>query len=311
VTRYALERVAAAGKEVTFDLTTNATLLDERTIAFLVEHDVRVTVSFDGPRAVQDRQRPFKGGRGSYDATLPRIRALLRAAPGSGCRATLSGASDPSAIARSLGEAGFRRIALAPASPPLNAASAGPLPPRATVAGLAAKAEREAGEWARAIAARDAAALLALRDSSVFATTLQLLVNRERRFPACGAGRRLAAVSANGGVYLCHRFVGDERFRLGSVDAPKLARDAFLRSPFARVPRCLHCIAKYVCAGGCPYDSLAMNGSADEPSADVCALMRRSVELAAGIDAGLDDADRDYLHAEGVLEQKQCPLDLF
>ena len=47
---YAKERAAALGKDVDFSLTTNATLLKPDVIEFLVEHQVGVTISIDGPQ---------------------------------------------------------------------------------------------------------------------------------------------------------------------------------------------------------------------------------------------------------------------
>ena len=52
---YARERAAALGKEVNSSLTTNATLLREEVIDWIVENDVGVTVSIDGAREQQDK----------------------------------------------------------------------------------------------------------------------------------------------------------------------------------------------------------------------------------------------------------------
>jgi len=90
---YAQERAAALGKEVNASLTTNATLLREEIIDWIVANDVGVTVSIDGAREQQDKFRVFSNGAGSYDLILPRIKELLarhRPKPG-GARGTLTG----------------------------------------------------------------------------------------------------------------------------------------------------------------------------------------------------------------------------
>ena len=74
---YAKERAATLGKAVDTSLTTNATLLREEIIDWIVEHDVGVTVSMDGGREQQDKFRVFSNGMGSYDVVLPNIRMLL------------------------------------------------------------------------------------------------------------------------------------------------------------------------------------------------------------------------------------------
>jgi uncharacterized protein len=65
---YARERASSRGQAIGFSITTNGTLLTEEDWDFFGAFGFAVTVSLDGPRAAHDRQRPFKGGRGSFDA---------------------------------------------------------------------------------------------------------------------------------------------------------------------------------------------------------------------------------------------------
>lgn len=57
---------AKAPAEVVFRLTTNGTLLDEEMCRFLIEEDVRLMISIDGPPAVHDRYRRYADGRGTF-----------------------------------------------------------------------------------------------------------------------------------------------------------------------------------------------------------------------------------------------------
>jgi len=66
VVAYAKQHAAARGKAVSFALTTNGGLLTDRVVAFLAEEGITPVISFDGSAAVQDGQRPFRNGRGSY-----------------------------------------------------------------------------------------------------------------------------------------------------------------------------------------------------------------------------------------------------
>src|SRR5262245_44868633 len=68
---YARQRAAELGKSVDFSLTTNATLLKPDIIQFLVDNDIGVTISIDGPPEVQDKFRVFQNGTGSYDVIAP------------------------------------------------------------------------------------------------------------------------------------------------------------------------------------------------------------------------------------------------
>ena len=115
---YARQRATEVGKRVEFNLTTNATLLKPDVIDFLIENDVAVTISIDGPQDLQDKFRVFHNGAGSYDVAMPKIRELLRrhTAKPIGARVTLTSQTlDVQRIFRHLTEeVGFREVGFAP-----------------------------------------------------------------------------------------------------------------------------------------------------------------------------------------------------
>lgn len=70
---YILEN--AEFRQVNFNITTNATLLNEEIIQFLVDYHVYLLFSFDGPKQVQDAGRKFAGtGEGTYDKVMENIK---------------------------------------------------------------------------------------------------------------------------------------------------------------------------------------------------------------------------------------------
>lgn len=62
-----------------FGIVTNGALLAPKVISFLKEHDIMVTVSLDGPPLVNDFQRIFPSGDGTYNTVVDRINGLKRA----------------------------------------------------------------------------------------------------------------------------------------------------------------------------------------------------------------------------------------
>jgi uncharacterized protein len=92
VVSYCRGRGAELGKRFYFQLTTNAVLLDDPKIEFLVAHEFSVMVSLDGPPELNDLHRVDLGGRGTGERALANARKLVaaqRAAgirPGSGAR---------------------------------------------------------------------------------------------------------------------------------------------------------------------------------------------------------------------------------
>lgn len=302
---YAREKAAAVGKRVTFLTTTNATLLDEEAISFVVDFDVDVIVSMDGPRDIHDVQRPFPDNRGSYDVVYPNAKSLVEKKPETRVHAVVVDHSQTERIKSSLQDLGFRDVTLLPASASLfeEKTSARKLE------GLIASLEREAEDWAALIAARNTEALKALRSrSQLTIPMLALLHNKKLRY-ACGAGVNYVAVSCAGDLFLCHRFVGLDEYKLGNVFTGLIERKGYEESPLVRSSLCAGCFARYYCAGWCKHDNVGTTGSAWEPSADICAMKRRELELAIGLIGPLGDAEKAFLVENEIFPRKPCPLD--
>jgi uncharacterized protein len=64
---------------VSFSIQTNGTRLDEDWLAVLLEHDVQIGVSLDGPKEINDVARVDRRGRGSYDAAARGVTLLADA----------------------------------------------------------------------------------------------------------------------------------------------------------------------------------------------------------------------------------------
>ncbi|MBL7197606.1 MAG: His-Xaa-Ser system radical SAM maturase HxsB [Candidatus Omnitrophica bacterium] len=63
-------------KNLNIALVSNLTLLDEEKIKFLIKNDVAICASLDGPQNIHDKNRVFKGGKGSYGIITKNIRKL-------------------------------------------------------------------------------------------------------------------------------------------------------------------------------------------------------------------------------------------
>jgi uncharacterized protein len=60
----------STGRTVSLGVTSNGTLLTETILDFLIEQDVELCVSIDGPAHVHNLNRCYKDGRGSFDEVL-------------------------------------------------------------------------------------------------------------------------------------------------------------------------------------------------------------------------------------------------
>lgn len=312
VVEYAKKRAADMGKDIDFYFATNATLLNDEIITFIKEGQISVMISFDGPQEVQDAQRPYANGQGSYNSVVPRIKKLLAAVPETSGHAVLMGNTDPQSVKDAMQEIGFAKVSISPATPSLSSIDPNNRQPARDTQTLLQRLEQEAETWLHLIQSRDSETLKILKARSalygIYRGMASLLHNTKRHH-FCGAGRGLVGVSVSGDVYLCHRFVGWEGYKLGSVFENNLNRKEYLKSPITCNQICANCLARYYCAGGCKHDNLNCCGSIAAPSEDMCRLRCRELELAAMIVCSLGPEDRAFLVDEQIFTPKPCPLD--
>lgn len=64
------------GHKIIYSITTNGTLLTDEVIDFLVENQVYITVSLDGPKEIHDKNRRFANDTGSYNTVIKNLEKL-------------------------------------------------------------------------------------------------------------------------------------------------------------------------------------------------------------------------------------------
>lgn len=102
----------------------------------------------------------------------------------------------------------------------------------------------------------------------------------------CNAGANLLAVTAEGDVYPCHRFVGIEEFRMGNVTDVGLResqryndiRQKFIYYTVDNRDGCMDCWARYLCGGSCFKYSYAEHGRMQPPVERHCFYMKTIIE---------------------------------
>lgn len=306
---YAEHKVEEKGKRIFFYTTTNGTLLDDESIAFLKEHDVSVQVSLDGPKELHDAQRPFANNEGSFDVIVPRLKKLLKEMPNSSGHAVLEAGVDPALVRKALRKTGLTEITILPATGSLFNDTGDRKNTTDHSAPLFKCMENDAEEWIKKTKDRDIDALEVLATTTQFFAALQSILHGIKNYYPCGAGMGLLGVSSSGDLYLCHRFVGMDKYKLGSIFQKEINRDAYEESPTSESLVCKTCFARYYCAGGCKHDNATATGSLLMPSEDTCKYRRRQLELAAYVISSLGQKDRAFLTDKQILPSKPCPLD--
>jgi uncharacterized protein len=290
---YAKERALALGKTVDTSLTTNATLLREEIIDWIVENDVGVTVSMDGGREQQDKFRVFTNGMGSYDIVLPNIRMLLerhRKRP-VGARVTLTKQNlDVESIYLHLrDEIGFWEVGFAPVTTSWQRDYA---IQEDGFEAMLAQFQRLANEFLQYALAGKHHGFSNVRD-----TLEEIHKGMSKAYP-CGAGLGLMGVATDGDVALCHRFAGSDAHRIGSVTegVDRSKQDDFLtRHHIANKTDCSTCWARPLCAGGCYHEAHTRYGSTERPNLHYCEWIRRWTDTCLRVYGTLAERRPEYL----------------
>jgi len=269
---YARGRAEEEGKGIRFSLTTNATLLRPEIIEWLVENEVGVTVSIDGPKEMQDRFRVFHNGKGSYDTVLPKVKDLLRAHTRMpiGARVTLTRQNlDVIGIYRHLTEeVGFQEVGFAPVTTSMSRDHAIEDSGYGIMLQQFQALAWEFTEWA--VEGRHHGF------SNVKETLEEIHKGVSKAYP-CGAGLGLVGVGTNGDVALCHRFAGSDEHRIGNVASgiDDARQTEFLdRNHLAGKPECHTCWARPLCSGGCYHEAHTRYGSTAHANLHYCDWIR-------------------------------------
>ncbi len=76
---YALEYLE--GKKLIFNLTTNATLLNDDIVSYFEKHNVYLLISLDGPEGIHDHSRKFISGEGSFKTVIHNLKNIKQKHP--------------------------------------------------------------------------------------------------------------------------------------------------------------------------------------------------------------------------------------
>ncbi|HZI47376.1 MAG TPA: radical SAM protein, partial [Pyrinomonadaceae bacterium] len=78
VTRYAAQKSKAAGRSISFSITTNGTLISRSDVELFASYPFTVQISLDGGKTLNDSLRPAKDGSGSFDRVVETLKLFNR-----------------------------------------------------------------------------------------------------------------------------------------------------------------------------------------------------------------------------------------
>ena len=271
-------------KHFRFTVTTNGVLLNDEIQEFINQEMDNVVLSLDGRREVNDRMRPFRNGKGSYDLIVPKFQKLADSRNqekyyirGTFTRENLDFSEDILHFA----DLGFTQMSIEPvvgdASDPY-AIREEDLP----------KIMEEYDKLARVMIQRE-------KEGKGF-QFFHFMIDLDggpcvaKRLSGCGSGTEYLAVTPWGDLYPCHQFVGQEEFLMGNVEdgiiKPEIADDFRSCNVYSK-EKCRDCFAKFYCSGGCMANAYHFHGTIHDTYDIGCKMQRKRVECAIMIKAAL------------------------
>lgn len=280
---YGREAEKAYGKNIRFTITTNGLLLDDEKADYINAHMDNVILSIDGRPEVNDAMRVTWNGKGTYDLITENYQRFVEKRKGTYyVRGTFTADNlDFSEDVKHLVDEGFRNVSVEPVvtDPSLPYAIA-----EEHVEGILAEYDKLADLYL------DYHRQGKKFDFFHFNVSLDQGPCVVKRVSGCGAGTEYVAVAPGGDIYPCHQFVGNEDFLLGNVEETSFENrlyDNFNKAHIYNKDACKACWAKFYCSGGCHANAYHQNGDLLVPYEIGCAMERKRVECAVGIQAVL------------------------
>ena len=280
--RYGREQEKLHNKNFRFTLTTNGVLLNDEVMEFANKEISNVVLSIDGRKEVNDRMRPSRNGKGSYDLILPKYLKLAESRKQTNyyVRGTFTHNNlDFSEDVKHLAELGFKQISVEPVV-------AQPEEPYAITEEDLPVLFEEYDKLANYILERSRVG----KEFNFFHFMIDLSGGPcvAKRLSGCGSGTEYLAVTPWGDLYPCHQFVGMTEYLMGNVfegiNRSDL-REEFKGCNVYAKEKCRSCFAKFYCSGGCAANSYNFHGNINDAYDIGCELQKKRVECAIMIKA--------------------------
>ena len=277
-------------KKFRFTLTTNGVLLNDEIMEFCNKEMSNVVLSLDGRPEVNDRMRPFRNGKGSYELIVPKFQKFAKSrgekdyfVRGTFTRNNLDFGNDVLHYA----DLGFEKLSMEPVV-------AAPEEPYSIREEDLPQIMDEYDRLAKEFVKRQKEG----RGFKFFHFMLDLSQGPcvAKRLSGCGSGTEYLAVTPWGDLYPCHQFVGNEEFLLGNVDTGVVntkVRDEFKLCNVYAKEKCKNCFARFYCSGGCAANSFNFHGSITDAYDIGCEMQKKRIECAIMIRAALAEDEEN------------------
>ena len=275
---YGREQEKIHDKNFRFTLTTNGLLLNDEIMEFANKEMANVVLSLDGRKEVNDKMRPTRNGKGSYDIIVPKFQKLAdsRNQTNYYVRGTFTHYNtDFSEDVLHMADLGFEQISVEPVVAPPEEGYALTEEDVAVVCSQYDKLAQEMIHRKK-------------KDGKCF-NFFHFMIDLTggpcvaKRLSGCGSGTEYLAVTPWGDLYPCHQFVGEEKYLMGNVDEgitnTEVQNKFKLCNVYAK-ESCKDCFARFYCSGGCAANAFNFTGDINGAYEIGCELQKKRIECA-------------------------------
>jgi radical SAM protein with 4Fe4S-binding SPASM domain len=151
--------------------------------------------------------------------------------------------------------------------------------------------------------------VLRLSPSDFFRRFIDRLIARSARAYRCPALQAEISIDTDGRIYPCGSFTGLAEWCIGNINDGIDEKRFYAFHGDAHVDNrvgCRDCWARYLCGGGCYYNSAIVNGSMFSPDSVKCRLVKHIIELAMIFTGHLHGRGESVLSILGYREQNDA-----
>lgn len=234
---------------------TNGTLLNENIIKFLNMNNNMLGISIDGPANIHDFQRPFVNGEGTYNVVINNIREMMRCSQNNNIWAV----SVITSVTNSLIDILNHHKSIGIKSMEMRIVRG------KNDYGLSISENNIEHfknlyyEFSEYLKAHPSDLYFIVNNYDTFGKIIKRLLVGEKVVYRCQAGKNKFSFTADGDVYPCDSFVGQDEYKIGNIFSGQHndeLRDRFYNMSVDSLQGCRICEFRYLCGGDCYYNNI-------------------------------------------------------